>query len=219
MAAGIGQKPRPAAIFLADKACKNPRAVILFLVISCAGLIGDLASKHYVFQAFLADPAMRAESERQLALGASPAMALHVFQRPVMPGVMFTLSTNPGIVFGTEWIPRPLVNIATLLTVLLVCIFFATSARRAYAMHVALAFIIGGALGNLYDRLFAVVQLPDAAQPIRYQVRDFIDCSGLHYPWVFNVADVLLVFGVAIIMIGWVFAERKKRPAVKTKAS
>ena len=66
-------------------------------------------------------------------------------------------------------------------------------------MHAALAFILAGALGNLYDRLFGAVSIP-GFEPIRYQVRDFIDCSELYYRWVFNVADMLLVIGVAMLI-------------------
>ena len=44
--------------------------------------------------------------------------------------------------------------------------------------------------------------------PILRNVRDFIDCSDLGYPWVFNVADVLLVIGVAILGLHWFFVDR-----------
>ena len=40
-----------------------------------------------------------------------------------------------------------------------------------------IAFVAGGALGNLYDRL-----------AYGYVV-DFLDFSGLYFPWVFNIAD------------------------------
>ena len=46
-------------------------------------------------------------------------------------------------------------------------------------------------------------------EPIRYHVRDFIDCSevplplGFRYVWIFNVADVLLVVGVGILLVHW----------------
>ena len=49
-------------------------------------------------------------------------------------------------------------------------------------------FIIGGALGNLYDRL-----------AYGYVV-DFLDFSGLHFPWVFNVADMAINVGIAFLL-------------------
>jgi signal peptidase II len=97
---------------------------------------------------------------------------------------------------------RGLVAAATIATILLVMYFFLTSPAKAWAVHLALAMILGGALGNLYDRLWGSVTVP-GYEPIRYQVRDFIDCSSLHYPWVFNVADAWLVLGVAILLFAW----------------
>ena len=50
-------------------------------------------------------------------------------------------------------------------------------------------FIIGGALGNLYDR-------------VAYgYVVDFLDFSGLGFPWVFNVADAAINVGVGLLLL------------------
>lgn len=59
--------------------------------------------------------------------------------------------------------------------------------RRLAATGVGL--IVGGALGNLHDR-------------IRFgYVVDFLDFSGLHFPWVFNVADAAINVGVAVLLL------------------
>lgn len=51
--------------------------------------------------------------------------------------------------------------------------------------------IVGGAVGNLVDRL-------------RYgHVVDFLDFSGLYFPWVFNVADAAINVGIALLVIDW----------------
>jgi len=198
------------------------------VLVAAAGAAGDLLSKHYVFDSFLSNPQLASRIEQaRTPLDSSTREMMHkgslsdLFQRRVFPGVKFTLSTNPGIVFGTETIPRPIVRIVAFAEILLVLIFFATAPARAWMMHVGLAFIISGAVGNLWDRLFSVVALPVAGlAPITNEVRDFIDCSDLHYPYVFNVADVLLVVGVGLIMLTWLFAPRKHPPAVvKGKAT
>jgi len=94
--------------------------------------------------------------------------------------------------------------------------FFAVSQADAWLMHIALALVLGGALGNLYDRLFSVVVLP-GYEPIRYQVRDFIDCSELYYRWVFNVADTWLVIGAGLLAAHWLaMAIRQQRQAAVT---
>lgn len=58
---------------------------------------------------------------------------------------------------------------------------------------VALGLVIGGALGNLVDR-------------IRFgAVADFLDFNGLWFPWVFNVADAAITAGAVLLGIELVF--------------
>ena len=69
--------------------------------------------------------------------------------------------------------------------------------RRLFAGSVAL--IIGGALGNVIDR-------------IRFGgVVDFLDFSGLMFPWVFNVADSAISVGVALLLLDSVLSERREK--------
>ena len=60
----------------------------------------------------------------------------------------------------------------------------------------ALGLVMGGAVGNLIDRvrLGAVV--------------DFLDFSGAHFPWVFNVADSGISIGVAVLLLDSLLAPR-----------
>ena len=182
----------------------------MFLVVTAAGLTADLASKHRVFERFLSGPEVRDHVRRlQAAAEANeeelpPELVLRSIVentdgRRLMPGIRLTPSANPGVVFGLM-LPRWFVAAATVVTMAMVCVFFATSPKNAWALHLGLAFILGGALGNLYDRLFSAVVLPENAGVIRHHVRDFVDCAELHYPWVFNVADVLLVLGVGLLL-------------------
>ena len=203
-------------------AFRSPAAIIIFLAAAAGGLTADLLTKQQVFESLLADPRVAPRVVR-LRVQCGPDLTTHqaivllrqegLLQRRVAPGVRFTLSTNPGVVFGWR-MPQWAVIIATVLTLALVGYFFSSSDRTARAVHLALGLILGGAVGNLYDRMFgevALVGLP-AAEPIRRQVRDFIDCSGLYYPWVFNVADALLVVGVALLIVRWWSADRHAKP-------
>lgn len=60
--------------------------------------------------------------------------------------------------------------------------------RRPVAA-IGVGFVVGGALGNLYDRL-----------AYGYVV-DFLDFSGLYFPWVFNVADMGINVGIAFLLL------------------
>jgi len=204
------------------RALHSPVAVAAFLAVALAGLAADLASKQLVFDELLghrevADQVRALQQLHGADLGTDRTMLelrrVGLLQRPFAPGVDFTLSTNPGVVFGWR-LPPWLVLVATALTVGVVGFFFATAHRRARTLQVGLAMILAGALGNLYDRLCGEVAVPGlAGEPLRGQVRDFIDCSGLYYPWIFNVADILLVVGVGLLLVHWFVNERRQLPA------
>jgi signal peptidase II len=194
-----------------DRAWRSVWPWGLFLTVAALGAASDLISKELVFDHYLEQPGL-ARWEKWTPVVLPPKQRdpeytryvlqnLHLSSEPVL-GVRFTLSTNPGVVFGFDKLPRWIVNAFTGLAVVLMVGMFAASPRRDRWMHVALALILGGAIGNLYDRLFSSVALPDLP-PIRYHVRDFIDASNLGYPWIFNLADAWLVIGVAMIAIHW----------------
>lgn len=62
------------------------------------------------------------------------------------------------------------------------------------------ALVIGGALGNLIDRVRQGF------------VTDFLDFSGLYFPWVFNVADAAINVGVACLIIDAFMRREGKHP-------
>lgn len=66
-------------------------------------------------------------------------------------------------------------------------VWLARIGRRITAAGVAL--IIGGAIGNLIDRV-----------SLGYVV-DFLDFSGLRFTWVFNIADASINIGVALLLL------------------
>jgi signal peptidase II len=58
---------------------------------------------------------------------------------------------------------------------------------------IALGLVIGGALGNVIDR-------------IRFgAVADFLDFNGLWFPWVFNVADAAITVGAILLAVDMIF--------------
>ena len=78
---------------------------------------------------------------------------------------------------------------------------FWRSSPRAWPLHVALALILAGALGNLYDRV------------LYSEVRDMLrlfPTTNL-YPWVFNLADAALVVGVGVMLLMSVVGELRER--------
>jgi signal peptidase II len=201
----------------------------VLVLVAGIGLFADLASKHAVFNGLLeADStkqkiaAWASDHRRQAGMPAGSPIDGHaalrlrdaggepLLHRHVCWGMDFTLSTNPGVVFGWS-MARPVVNVATVLIMGLVLVFFGTSDRKAWLVHLAMGLILAGAMGNLYDRVWGQVSFDAASNitPICHEVRDFIDCSQIGYKWVFNVADALLVMGVLAMAIHW-FRQKPK---------
>ncbi|MEZ6126048.1 MAG: signal peptidase II [Planctomycetaceae bacterium] len=79
---------------------------------------------------------------------------------------------------------------------------FVRKAAVSLWLTVALAFVTGGTLGNLYDRLGVHgIVIANQQVPIK-AVRDFFHFQFGNFDWaIFNVADVCLVTGAIMLMI------------------
>ena len=115
---------------------------------------------------------------------------------PILPGV-FRLShvINTGAAFSLlENLPPNGVRIGlivfSVVAAIVVFAFLWLSGRTFSLTSVALALILGGALGNLYDR-------------IRFHhVVDFLAVRIYHYNWPdFNVADSCIVIGACLLLL------------------
>jgi signal peptidase II len=112
-------------------------------------------------------------------------------QGPPLPGPLrFTLVQNTGISYGLlqggmDWTRWAIAAFA-----LAVSVALAVWAWRADRLSSALGLglIIGGALGNVADRVF------------RGAVVDFVDARAMHFPWIFNLADSAITVGIILLM-------------------
>ena len=103
----------------------------------------------------------------------------------------FNLVFNTGIGFGLFKLNAGIYyNILTIFIffVILVLLFFMIKSKSSE--KVFFSFIIGGALGNLYDRI------------IFKAVPDFIDFHIKEFHWfTFNVADIFISFGIIFMIL------------------
>ena len=112
-----------------------------------------------------------------------------------------TYVENPGAAFGmmqnSRWIFL-LVSTVAIIAIIIYLIKFATKNKLAL---LSLAFILGGGIGNMIDRV-----------ALGYVV-DFIDFRLINFA-VFNVADSFVCVGAALLIIYVLFIEGKenKRP-------
>ena len=103
-----------------------------------------------------------------------------------------TLIWNEGIAFGLFSVSHEYwYNFLTIVIVLTALIILIMSIKQDGTQKYFLLIVFGGALGNLYDRIFFKA------------VPDFIDLHVGNFHWfVFNIADIFITFGV-IMLILW----------------
>ena len=120
----------------------------------------------------------------------------------IFPFLNFYLVWNTGIGFGLASLESSIFYhmLTIIITIInLDLIFFLLKAKGIYTYLLAL--IIGGSLGNLFDRIYY------------YAVPDFIDFHVGNFHWfIFNVADIFITVGI----IGFIFKELLKKETIST---
>ena len=107
---------------------------------------------------------------------------------------------NKGIAFGIFSFDQD--NLYNILTSIIVIIIFVLlyylSTAKSLKMY-ALIMILGGAIGNLFDRIFYKA------------VPDFIDFHVDSFHWfIFNIADVFISLGVFFMILNEIFVKDVK---------
>jgi signal peptidase II len=125
------------------------------------------------------------------------------YMREIVPGIAFLVhSFNPGIAFGffSDSAPRwaALLLIAASSLIIVILGWLLVSGRAGGRMpHVGLALILGGAMGNLIDRV------------IHGGVTDFIELRAGSFRWpAFNLADTAITVGTVLLIFALLGGER-----------
>lgn len=163
---------------------------LVFLSIAVVGVTADLATKHWAFET--------------LSGGRSIQVVGHV--------LVLETTLNEGGLFGVgQGFSFPLSILGMVALTGIVCWLFVFGAAEDWLLTIALGGVVGGILGNLYDRLGfhgLLWQYGPLGQPSRigqpvYAVRDWIHFQiqsiSFDFP-LFNIADSLLVCGAALLM-------------------
>ncbi|HXJ16067.1 MAG TPA: signal peptidase II [Candidatus Polarisedimenticolia bacterium] len=116
--------------------------------------------------------------------------------RVLIPGLLNLVhATNPGVAFGifadseTPW-RAPLLIVFSLGVMALIVWLLATDRAGGWLGRDGMALILGGAAGNLFDRV------------LRRSVTDFLDFHLGSYHWyTFNLADSAIVIGAALVIL------------------
>jgi signal peptidase II len=137
--------------------------------------------------------------EHHIQQGEAITVIPHVFRitHVLNFGAAFSLfaDSNPQHV-------RLLLTLFSVVAILIVLFFFIRMGRTLTLSSVALALILAGAIGNLYDR-------------IRFGfVTDFLEVHIVHYHWPdFNLADSAIVIGACLMFLELFRQPHEQHPA------
>ena len=110
---------------------------------------------------------------------------------------------NPGVSFGFLQAHYDAVRWALTFFSVVVAILLAVWVRKSERplFAIAIGLVMGGALGNVIDR-------------IRFgSVTDFIDASHIYFPWIFNVADSAITIGICLLLADMLRQDSRERAA------
>ena len=156
----------------------NKKSIInLFVVIIIFSL--DRISKFYVIL----------QSEKNISYDLFESKFLNI-----------NLVWNDGIAFGLLSFDKDhLYNLLTILIIVLIIIIFLMVLKSKGFKKYSLLMVLGGALGNLYDRIYFKA------------VPDFIDFHIGNFHWfIFNVSDIFISLGVLFLIFLELINNQKK---------
>lgn len=164
-----------------------PPRRVMTLILICATVVGvDQFSKYLVLK--------NLELNSSLSLIGSILRLTHIRN----PNAAFGLSFGRGV---------PLLPFALLAVCILLLAFYKTGSRGGVGLA-GLSLVLGGALGNLIDR-------------VRFrEVVDFVDIGIGKFRWpVFNVADSCVTIGVILLILGSLLFSGKKGSVLEREQS
>ncbi|MFG0330514.1 MAG: signal peptidase II [Phycisphaerales bacterium] len=197
------------------------RSMVAWVTLLMAFLIGlgvDLTSKRVAFERVAGAPVALDRAEiLQDPTWSAPAHREVV----VIPKLLsFKLVVNHGAVFGIGPGQRFFFMVFTLLAMVAGGVIFAfKTTARDRLLHIAIGCVLAGAAGNLYDRwTYGVVRdflniFPGMSLPFGL---NWPGGSPEVFPWVFNIADMLLLFGIGVLVVRVGGASDPPKPSVSS---
>ena len=117
----------------------------------------------------------------------------------ITPYLNFYLIWNKGIAFGLFSFEKLIIYQLISLVIFTICIVLIFMIVKSEGLKkYALISILGGAIGNLFDRMYYTA------------VPDFIDLhfNGFHW-FIFNLADIFITIGVMCLILDEIFFYKK----------
>jgi signal peptidase II len=209
--------PEPAKGPTSAPAGWTPSYVFLAIV-TLVNLVADIGTKQWIKRLFETDPVFRAARKIEVVKGS----------------VNLIYATNKGGAWGIlqgeqEWLRRPFFLVVSVAAIVFIISLYRRLTPGQRALKWGLPLVLGGALGNLIDRIIYgwVIDFIDCYAKkgtLVYRVLAKISSGGsdeMHWP-TFNVADIAICVGVGLMAIDMFTSrekEKKKEPAAEAPKS
>ena len=151
-------------------------------------MVLDLSVLAIVFFLILADQAIKFLVVSYMKLGESI---------PVLAGIFhITYIENPGAAFGLFANQRVIFIVAAALVIAAACLMYRRLMSEKVIVRWGVALLLGGAAGNLIDRV---------------RIGCVIDFLDFRIWPVFNIADIGICIGVALLMYALLYDKEKEK--------
>lgn len=118
----------------------------------------------------------------------------------------FTYTQNPGMAMGMSWLSTPAISIIAILATIGIFIYlFKTMDQANIPYLLCMGFILGGALGNITDRLVMGI-IEGYGGVLDGHVVDFLHFTLVIgdrpvFPYIFNFADVAISTSIIVLLL------------------
>lgn len=118
----------------------------------------------------------------------------------------FNFTKNPGMAMGMDWLSTFTISVVAIIaTIVIISYILFTLNKANFAYLVCMGLIIGGAVGNIFDRLFMAI-IGGYGGVLEGHVVDFIHFTlrigeTPVFPYIFNVADIAISTSIIILLV------------------
>jgi signal peptidase II len=117
--------------------------------------------------------------------------------------VYFSYIKNQGVAFGLFPAYQDIFIVTTIVIICILVFYWEKIPRYNLWLHSAIGLILGGAIGNLWDRI------------VFGGVIDFIDIGYSSYRWpAFNLADTMICIGVGMVLLDIMKKNKRHYPEI-----
>lgn len=118
----------------------------------------------------------------------------------------FNYTQNPGMAMGMDWLSTPSISVVAILATIAITIYILKTLEQAsYPYLLCMGLILGGAFGNITDRL-TMGLIEGYGGILHGHVIDFIHFTlsindKAVFPYIFNVADVAISTSIIVMLL------------------